>query len=206
MAALCVLIPLESSKAQSIELLDARSAGYINFDWAGMRDSTKMKLHITNRTEREWLVQIEVGTKLEPAGGNAQSMVVTKEVHVHMHPHDSQRIEVEAACLDISKPPPDTTDTNWTARSVGSLKEFIACVNGIIDTLVDSAPADERTTLRNLRSSILQSALWRARGASRTDWIKFFVDYQGMTQEEAEEATDFTDEASGPIVDQCPSI
>src|SRR5205809_1698954 len=80
-------------QAESVELLAAASTGYINYAWAGMGDSTAMMLRIVNKTEREWHVEIEVGTKLEPSDGNAQSMVVTTEIDVHLHPHDSQRVE-----------------------------------------------------------------------------------------------------------------
>jgi len=90
--------------AFSLDLDTARSKGYIDYTWYGSGSSNHI-LYITNRTKRIWIVEVEVATKLEPAGDNVQSMVVTEEVRVKLHPHDRTTLEVKVACPDIEKPP-----------------------------------------------------------------------------------------------------
>ena len=171
-----------------------------------MGNSGTMQVRVVNRTEREWLVQIEVGTKLEPAVGNAQSMVVTKEIEVHMHPHDSQTVEVEVNCLDISKPPPMPSDKNWSAQPSTRLGGFINCVNRLIAAEADKAPSDQAQFLRNFQPLLLQVALWQARGATKNEWIEFFVQYWRMPREKAQGMADVFEQFGGAVVSECPSI
>lgn len=194
------------SPPEPIELVRAASAGYVDYTFSGMDNSGAMQVRIVNKTEREWMVSIEVGTKLEPASGNAQSMVVTKELEIHLHPHDSQTVEVEVNCLDISKPPPMTTDRNWSAQVSARLAAFIACVNRTITAAADQAPSDQAEILRKAQPFLLQVALWQARGATKDQWIDFFVHYQGMTQDRAQAQADFFEQLGGAIVRECPSI
>jgi hypothetical protein len=183
------------SKPEAAELLAAGSAGYINYSWAGVGDSTTMALRITNKTEREWEIEIEIGTKVDPSDGNAQSMVVTKEIEVHLHPHDSQRVEVQVACLDISKPPPGPNDTDWRTQASSGLADFIACVRRVLSRELPNVRTD----------GILQIALWKARGATRDQWIDFFVHYQNMGADKAAKMADGAEEISNALLQECPS-
>ena len=194
------------SQPETVELVAAGSAGNIDYALTGMGNSGAMQLRVVNKTEREWLVEVEVGTKLEPSSGNAQSMVVTREIEVHVHPHDSNTVELQVACLDISKPPPMPSDTDWSAQVSSSLAAFIACVNRTIADIVASAPDDKRLFLQNLQPFILQGSLWKARGATSDDWVDFFVHYMNMTQDQARQKGNAMEQVTGLIVDQCPSI
>lgn len=194
------------SPPEPIELVRGASSGYVDYAFTGMGNSGAMQVRVINKTEREWIVQIEVGTKLEPASGNAQSMVIAKEIEVHLHPHDSHTVEVEVNCLDISKPPPMTSDRNWSAQVSTRLAAFIACVNRTITAEADKAPSDQGEILRKAQPFILQVALWQARGATKDEWIDFFVHYHGMTQDRAQATADFFEQLGGAIVHECPSI
>lgn len=169
---------------KSIGLVSGEQAGDIDYAWSGTGDSRSMNVKIVNKTDREWLVDVEVGTKLEPSNEAAQSMIVTSEIHVKLHPHDSQKVEVEVACLDISKDPPDSSDDTWKVTVSSRLAAFIACVNR------DNPAA-------------VQEALWYFRGATREQWIEYFTKYDGKTQSEAEQAADSIESEIGDLVRKC---
>jgi len=190
-------LPPPDATPQAIGLVEAESRGYVGYEWAGRGDNATMGLTVTNKTEREWEVEIEVGTKLEAGNENVQSMVVTKEVHITLHPHDKQDIEVHAACLDISKDPPATTDASWSVQVVPRLADFIGCAERL-------APADDAT----LRPYFVQYSLWQARGATRQQWVDFFMHYSDppKSQAEAEQAADDQSQQFEDVVRQCPQI
>ena len=61
--------PQESPQTpEAIDLVKASSKSYVDYALSGIgdEDSTKMMLHIRNKTRRVWKVKVEVGTKLEP--------------------------------------------------------------------------------------------------------------------------------------------
>jgi hypothetical protein len=180
--------------AQSGDLVAAISSGDINYSLSGKGSSDVMVLRIRNNSRRSWSVEVEVGTKLEPAGGTAQSMVVTKGIHVTAHPHEEPEIELEVACLDISKPPPAETDRSWRVSNAPELARFITCVNGNIK---------EQRIDEDVRPRFLQGALWKARGASRDEWIHFFETYGGATPDEAREAADEIEPLLGSLLTGC---
>jgi hypothetical protein len=201
---------VSAREAETVELVAGQSAGYIDYGWAGMGNSGIMVVRVVNKTEREWRVEIEVGTKLEPSDGDAQSMVVTKEINVHLEPHESHDIEVEVACLDISKPPPAETNTSWTATVSPRLAQFMACANKLanqfLQRMAADAEADKAQAILSKRPMLLQFALWQARGATRDQWIDFFVHYQRMDPGTAREVADAFAQLSGAVVQRCPSI
>ena len=172
--------------ATSVELVQAKEAGYIDYVWSGTGDSQSMSVKVVNKTEREWQVEIEVGTKLEPSNEAVQSMIVTNEVHVTMHPHDSQTVEVEVSCLDISRDPPATSDDAWKVTASPRLASFIACVK-----------RDDPT--------MMQEALWYFRGATRDDWIEYFTKYEDKSEAEAEKAADSIESEIGQLARNCAS-
>jgi len=195
-----------TSTAEAVELLAARSAGYLDYGWAGMDTSTTMLVRVINRTEREWLVEIESGTKLEPSSANVQSMVVTEEVEVHMHPHESHDFEVQVACLDISKPPPAGNDFGWTAEVSPRLNQFIACVKQILEQIAGTMDADTAARVRRSLPNFLQIALWQARGATEDQWVEFFIHYQKMDPVAARQAAATFEQIGRYVVQECPSI
>jgi hypothetical protein len=185
------------ANGQVMGLVEAHSNGYADYAWVGSGDNATMVVTITNKTERDWHATIELGTKLEPAGESVQAMVVTKEIEVHLEPHDSQVVEVHVACLDISKDPPAKTDTSWSLHVEPKLAAFIACAEGL-------APSDDPS----MRPFFVQYSLWQARGATRQQWLDFVVHYSDspISQSDAEETADHNIERFGAIVSQCPQI
>jgi hypothetical protein len=191
----------ELANAQEIDLIRASSEGYVDFWVSGSRTSSSMSLRVKNRTERTWIVHIEVGYKLEPGSGDIQNMVVTKEVHVSVEPHDEEKVELEVACLDISKEAPSERDTKWTARRSSALAEFLRCTNRFVDEATR-----QNSSYEQLRQPLVQMALWKARGASRQQWIDFFVKYQKIPRGDAAKLADELSPALGELVGMCPRL
>lgn len=192
-----------SNEPQSFTLADLNSG--TDYQLSGTGDSQTMTLRVLNRTNRTWHLEVEEGTKLEPAEGSVQNMVVTHEIHITVHPHDEPEISVEVACLDISKAPPATSNASWTARQVPSLAGFLTCVNGIVDDL-KTEDSQHASSYEQVRRSILQSSLWQARGASKEDWIHFYREYQGMTEDEARETVEAMAPALNEVTNKCPNL
>jgi hypothetical protein len=162
-----------------------------------------MILSVRNETERTWVVHVEVGTKLEPATGETQNMVVTKEVHVTAHPHDHHELTLEVACLDISKAPPAESDREWTVTESAQLARFLACVDTTVDKMIrEESEAD----LGEMRGLFVQFGLWQARGASQEQWVDFLVEYWGMSREEASELADSLSPALDELINACPRL
>jgi hypothetical protein len=167
--------PTPDNQPRSGGLIDATSSGDVSYRLEGI-DSTSMNLRVQNKSERVWELKVEVGTKLEPDDSGVQRMVVTKELEVHLEPHDEQKLEVEASCLDISKAAPAESDKSWQIKKSDTLAQFIKCANNAID----STQSDDE------RAGILQFAIWQARGATHDQWIHFWTD-KDLSTDEAEQ-------------------
>lgn len=191
------------NEPRSGDLVKATSSGDISYQLAGVElgDSTKMNLSVRNKTERTWEVKIEVGTKLEPGDSDVQQMVVTKEVEVHLEPHDHQSIELEVSCLDISKAAPSSANTKWRLVSSQNLAQFIRCANDAVNDLKAEGDAQEEE-----RRGLIQGALWKARGATRDDWIHYYQDYHQLTAEQAEQVIEESEPTLKKITDRCPTL
>lgn len=175
--------------------LDAAISSHdVAYELSGI-DSTKMKLTVRNKSERIWEVKIEVGTKLDPDSGDVQRMVVTKEVHVHLEPHDHETVELDASCLDISKAAPSESDTAWQIKSSAALGQFINCANNAI---TDAKSEDDRAAL-------IQFSIWQARGATHDQWIHFWRD-KGLSSDEAEEAITEYEPRITRVTSRCSSL
>ncbi|HUQ34675.1 MAG TPA: hypothetical protein VM095_21330 [Pyrinomonadaceae bacterium] len=200
-------VQAETSPAtkQTVELVEARSLGYIDYTLSGLGTSGEMSLRVVNKTERVWTVDVEVGTKLEPSGNDVQRMVVTKEVEVKLDSHEETTLKLEAACLDISKPPPSQSDSSWTVEKSPSIAQFIVCANNQIDEIKRGEP-DSAQVLEKARPTLIQFSLWQARGTSREQWVHFWVEYQEKTEEEARGIVDGLGPVLGEIVQRCPSL
>lgn len=192
-----------SNEPQSFTLSDLNSG--TDYRLAGTGDSQTMMLQVFNRTNRTWHVEVEEGTKLEPAEGSVQNMVVTHEIHITVHPHDDPEVSVEVACLDISKAPPATSNTSWTATQSPNLARFLTCVNGIVDDL-KTEDSQHASGYEQARRAMLQSSLWKARGASKEDWMHFYMEYQGMSEDEAREAAETMEPALNEVTNKCPNL
>lgn len=192
-----------SNEPQSFTLVDLNSG--TDYQLSGTGDSQTMTLRVLNRTNRTWHVEVEEGTKLEPAEGSVQNMVVTHGIHVTVHPHDEPETSVEVACLDISKAAPAASNTSWSARQSPNLTRFLACVNGIVDDL-KTEDSQHASSYEQARRSLLQSSLWQARGASKQDWIDFYVKYQGMTEDEARAKVEAMEPVLNEVTNNCPNL
>lgn len=179
---------------RSGDLDAASSSGDVAYELSGI-DSTRMSLSVRNKSERIWEVKIEVGTKLEPDSSDVQRMVVTKEVHVYLEPHDHPTVELEASCLDISKAAPSETDTAWQIKKSAALAQFINCANNAI---TDAKSAEERADL-------IQFSIWQARGATHDQWVHFWRD-KGLSSDEAEETITEYEPRVTRVTSRCSSL
>lgn len=186
--------PTPDNQPRSGGLVDATSSGDISYRLEGI-DSTSMKFNVQNKSERVWEVTIEVGTKLEPDDSDVQRMVVTKEVEVHIEPHDHETIEVEASCLDISKAAPAEGDKKWQIKKSETLAQFIKCANNAIDNTESEAE----------RANIIQLSIWQARGATHDQSIHFWTD-NGLSPDEAEQRISEYESRIGRVISRCGSL
>jgi hypothetical protein len=180
---------------QAVEFVEAISRGDVSYHLSGIEKATssKMNLQVRNETERVWELKIEAGSKLEPGENNVQQMVVTKDVEVHLEPHEEQKLVLDVNCLDINLDTPSLSNTDWTVSTSSKLARFIRCANEGIDSLKQAEP-DTASELEKARPARLQHAIWLARGASRDDWIHFLQKYD-------KESKDSSDEEAGEAVD-----
>lgn len=184
-------------------LVEASASGDISYRLSGAGDAAKMNVSVKNKTERVWELKIEVGTKLEPSEGNVQQMVVTKEYEVHLEPHEEETLEIEVSCLDISKDAPATDNKSWGIKTSKQLADFLNCANAAIDELVKKGQADNED-----RHGLLQFAIWKARGATRDDFIHLIVTYSKtpITEEEAGASVDRDEPLIIEVMRGCPSL
>jgi hypothetical protein len=193
------------ASAQPIELVDGISSGQLGYSLVGEGSSTLMILRIENKTDTAWTIEIERGLKLEPSGSSAQTMVVTQEVQVKLEPHQHEELELHVDCLDISKPPPGRGDTTWSISKAPELAQFIHCTNGIVNDLKGRHPADAGA-LEKMRPNLLQMSVWGARGATRQEWVHFFVQWMHMQPDAAESQADQMAPVLESIVQLCGSL
>jgi hypothetical protein len=188
-------------ETHSGNLVEATSGGEVSYEFSGTGDSTKMNLKVRNESERTWEVKIEVGTKIEPDESDVQQMVVTREIEVHLEPHDHHDLVIDVGCLDISKAAPSKTNTKWRLEASTSLNQFIRCANDAFNDLKARGEAEEED-----RRGLIQLALWQARGATHDQWVKFYEDYQDKSPEEAEKASDETAPIAKKVITHCPPL
>jgi hypothetical protein len=196
--------PSEPQSTGLAELADASAQDGLGYVLSGTGDSGVMNLRLTNHTNRVWQVHIEKGLKLEPSDAGVQNMTVTKEVHVTLHSHEEQELDLEVACLDIAKATPAPTDISWTIQQSASLAQFIACVNGLVDEQKAKNPQDSEQ-YESRRKDLLQASLWKARGATRQDWVEYYTKYHPtMSEEKVQQAVDAREPGLNEIVNSCP--
>jgi hypothetical protein len=182
-------------------LVDAAASGDISYQLSGAGDNSKMKLTVRNKTERVWEVKIEEGTKLEPSEGGVQEMVITKEYEVHLEPHEHRDLEIEVSCLDINKEAPGAENKSWRIKSSQQLADFIKCANAGISELERSGQ-----TKKSDRAGLLQYAIWKARGATRDDFIHLETTYGGVSEDEAARIADEQDPFIVEAIKKCHSL
>ncbi len=193
--------PKSSPTPRSGNLVEATSSGDIGYELAGVGNAATMNLTVRNKTERVWEVKIEVGTKIEPDDGDVQQMVVTKEIEVHLEPHDHKSLKIEVSCLDISKAAPSNMDTSWRFESSKNLAQFIRCSNDVVDDLKAEGEVNEKN-----RRGWIQFALWQARGATHDDWIEYYETYGPASPEQAEQLIEERKPTIKRITDRCPAL
>ena len=180
--------------SKTMGLIEARSSGYVSYQLNGTGSSDTMDIAIRNKTDTVYVVEIKEGTLLEPRAGDVQNMVVTKTLEVTIHPHEVETTELDVSCLDISKEAPSPSDIYWTASSSARLLDFLNCVESGVPT------GDSR------RSSVVQLALWKARGATEDQMVAFFVRYQHVTNAKARTIVQRLYPLLGALESQCGSL
>ena len=172
--------------AQPIDLIDGVSGNYLDYTVSGQGTSTNIQLHLHNKSNEHWEVHVKAGTKLEPAGGSVQNMVITEEVEVEIHRHADADTLIPAACLDINKDTPIPDNKDWTIKSSAALAGFILAARSKIVDYIANHPDDKVDP-----DSFLQALLWKSRGATEQDMIDCTVHYQGTPPDEARENEDY---------------
>ena len=195
---------LTQNPPRAIGLLSAPSTPGVGVSFIGIGDSTQMLGTVRNDTEEHLIITVEVGTKLTPDNGNTQSMVVTEEVEVSVDKYETHDFSIQVACLDISKAAPSQSDDEWTIEHSPQLAAFIECVNECLDEKAQQE--GEPALLDEIRTTFVQLGLWQARGASLEDWIAFFVEYQDMTREQAEEMIELLRPLLDELTSRCPDL
>ena len=132
-------------------------------------------------------------------------MVVTKEVSVKIEPHDESEVTLEVACLDIGLKAPGETNRSWTIGRSPALRQYIACVSRHVDERQRQEPNNPEFSEEN-RPGLIQGGLWKARRASREEWIAFFENYRNTTPEEARALADDVIPEVEELVKECPSL
>lgn len=189
---------------ERVDFIDAASSGDVSYTLSGLGGSGQLKMGLRNKTERSWIVSIEVGTEFEPGDTSVQRMVATRKIEVHLHPHEQTTLELEVNCLDISKPPPSQSNTSWTSRRSSRLAQFLRCANEGIDQA--KRGTREAQLLEDARPLLIQFSLWSARGATRGEWIDFWVHYQHMPRQQAVELVNAFAPALEEITRSCQSL
>jgi hypothetical protein len=195
--------PPIDAPANSLTLSAAVSAGSVGYQLSGTGDSGHMEIRLRNKTDRVWELTIEEGLRLDPSGSSVQSMTITKEVRIKLEPHEETTLELEVACLDISKPPPSRTNTNWTVSESVALSNYVSCTNDMVDAIENQKPSRNPDTLRR---NLLQFSLWAARGASENDWAMFLYHWQGMSLDEARQTASKLAPRLQIFTEQCGSL
>lgn len=194
-----------------IELTQALSLGYVSYTVRGMNTSGTVHLEIRNHMEFLVNIEIEEGTELVPSEGGVQRMAVTRDYRISAHGHYHNQPEVvevrdiDVACLDISRDAPSSTNTSWSVRRPQSIRDFLACLDKGIQQVKESSP-ELGSQLSQMRPFLVQMALWQARGATRRQWIDFFVKYHGMTRPQAAQIIDQLKPLLDGIVSECGSL
>jgi hypothetical protein len=195
----------KAQTASTTDLIQGSSQRYLRYTLSGTGSSGSMNLRVTNETDRVWQLEVEVGTKLEPANGRVQNMVVTEAIHVTLHPHVWTALKMKVDCLDISKLPPSSSDAAWRVRPSPKLSSFIACVNNTLDDAKRSDPRNAQP-YDLMRPTLLQLGLWSARGASKQQMIDFWEHYQAMSPRKAQQIVAALNPELQVMASQCGSL
>lgn len=188
---------------RSGNLVEATSNREVSCQFSGAGNAAKMNLTVRNETETVWELKIEVGTKLEPSEGDVQQMVITKEYEIELEPHEEEKLVVEVSCLDINKDPPATENKAWGIKMSQQLAQFISCANAGIDELERKGQAKKED-----RHGLLQFAIWKARGATRDDFIHLITTNSetAITEEEASASLDEDEPLIIEAISGCKSL
>jgi hypothetical protein len=182
--------------------LDAAISGNdLTVELQGNGTSTNVILRVVNKTKDIWTLSVEEGATLTPSDGGVQSMVVTTEKRIELDHHEEKDAELEVACLDITKAAPAPSTTAWSVHPSPRLKEFIDCAR----TTIDRAVVDD-SGLHGKESSMLQAAVWQARGATTQQWVEFFVKYHDLSRDDAQQRAKQLEDFAASLVRACPSI
>jgi len=172
---------------KSGNLVEATMSWDVAYEISGIGNASNMKLTLENRTERVWELKVEPGTKFEPSEDNVQRMVVTDEYHVHLEPHERQTVEVKVSCLDINRLAPAIQNRSWSITASQNLARFIRCAKSAVNDIEARGQIPPEA-----RRNLFQFVIWKARGATRDDFVHLVQTYgqEDIPEQEAEEIID----------------
>lgn len=197
----------KASPEQCVDLVSATSDHSVTIWLHGTGDSSHMKLRIRNNLTGKIELCVEVGTKLKPADASVQQMVVVEEVKITLRAKAEDEVTLQVNCLEISKDPPSESDVNWVIQDSAKTRDFIDCTNKILESAMSEANTQqEKDLVKALRPFFVQAALWHARGATRQQWIHFWVQYQGMSQNQASQIADSLGPLLRELVNACGTL
>ena len=197
----------KASPEQCVDLFSAASDHSVTFWVHGTGDSSHMKLRIRNNLTGQLELCVEVGTKLKPANASVQQMVVVEEVKITLRAKAEDEVTLEVNCLEISKDPPSESDVNRVIQDSAPIRAFLDCTNQILDSAMNEAGTQQEKDLFDaLRPFFVQAALWQSRGATRQQWIHFWVQYQGMSQDQASQLADSLSPLLRQLVKACGTL
>jgi hypothetical protein len=195
----------------SIDLARAASLGCVSYKIRGMGTSEKAHIEIRNHLNISVQIEIEPGTELVPSQGGVQRLAVTRgyKINIHGHAHNEEEVvvarDIDVACLDISLDAPSRENDKWTVKRQQQVQDFLTCLDDGIQE-AKKASSSLASQLSDMRPFLVQLAVWQARGASRQQWIDFFVKYQKMKQADAAQVIDGLKPLLDGIVGQCGSL
>jgi hypothetical protein len=209
-SAMALASPPQNTQGR-IELTQALALGYVSYTVRGMNTSSTVHLEIRNHMEFIVNIEIEEGTELVPSEGDVQRMAVTRDyrISVHGHYHNQPELvevrDIDVACLDITRDAPSSTNTSWTVRRPQAIRGFLTCLDNGLQRAKERSP-QLASQLSQMRPFLVQMALWQARGATRGQWIDFFVKYQKMPRAQAAQIVDSLKPLLDAVVSECGSL
>jgi hypothetical protein len=196
-----------TDQEQCVDVVTATSNHSVTIWVHGTGDSSQMKLRLRNNLSAKLEICVEIGTELKPNEASVQKMVVVEEVKITLKAKAEDEITLEVNCLDISKDAPSTNNVNWVIQNSDIIAKFIRCTNGVLNATISSLNTQqEKDMIEGLRPFFIQAALWQARGATRQQWIDFWVHYQEVPPDKASQLADSLTPLLTQIVQTCGTL
>jgi hypothetical protein len=187
---------ISPSSTQSVDFIDAVSQRTLEYTLKAIGQFSRVVLHLTNKSETALKVNVEVGTEFDPADSDLQ-LVVFNKAEVVVQPHARSMVELEATSLDIHNLPTVNVGTAWQIHKSARLAEFLRCAADTLEKKKQSSELHARF-FRGMDHFVLRDSVWRARGATRDDFIDFDVNRVRSSRSNAE----LTFAAFNPVLEE----